>query len=256
MIKLYNKNCIDVLKDLKNKSIDFILIDPPYMQNFKTKIHNDFKNENVKGKFAKYKTFEDGFFKTKKLINDFFKLAHEKLKDNKNLMLFTGSKRIPDFIEIAKKNKFIYEDIIVWHKNNKHMVQYFTNCCKTNEYILLFRKSKQKLQPANNFIYDFYQIDNISGIKKNHPNAKPLELIDIFIKLYCKKGDVVFDGFMGGGVIGYVCKQNNINYIGCEIDNKFFEVADNMINNNIYLSYFKETKTIKRELPLFTYMGG
>lgn len=59
-----------------------------------------------------------------------------------------------------------------------------------------------------------------------HPCQKPLKLLEHLIKIASNEEDTVFDPFMGVGSTGVAAKILNRYFIGCEIDSKFFEAAD------------------------------
>ena len=63
--------------------------------------------------------------------------------------------------------------------------------------------------------------------QKKHPTEKPLNLIKILVDIVKKDTDdfTILDPFMGCGNIIQVCKQYGINFIGCEIDKEYFEIA-------------------------------
>ena len=63
----------------------------------------------------------------------------------------------------------------------------------------------------------------------DHPTIKPLSIIKNLVKNSSKENDVVLDCFMGSGTTGVACKQLNRNFIGIEIDKKYFEIAKNRI---------------------------
>ena len=58
-----------------------------------------------------------------------------------------------------------------------------------------------------------------------HPTQKPLELMEYLIKTYTNEGDTVLDFTMGSGTTGVACKKLNRNFIGIELDEKYFEIA-------------------------------
>lgn len=126
--------------------------------------------------------------------------------------------------------------------------------CKTNptpstnnswlpdvEYCLVFKDSNA---PKYN---DGYQLKSkwyVSAANKrdkdmwDHPTIKPLELVKRHIEHSTNPGDTVLDCFMGSGTTGVACKMLNRNFIGIEINDKYFEIADKRIN---------ESRTIKEK---------
>lgn len=66
---------------------------------------------------------------------------------------------------------------------------------------------------------------------KNHPTEKPVDLLETFIKNSSDENAVVFDGFMGSGSTGVACVNLKRNFIGMEIEEKYFKIAKERIEN-------------------------
>lgn len=64
---------------------------------------------------------------------------------------------------------------------------------------------------------------------KVHPNEKPVELLEQFIKLFTNENETVLDLCMGSGTTGLACKNTNRHFIGIEKDEKYFNIATDRI---------------------------
>jgi site-specific DNA-methyltransferase (adenine-specific) len=64
-----------------------------------------------------------------------------------------------------------------------------------------------------------------------HPTQKPLELMEYLVKTYSNENDLVLDFTMGSGTTGVACKKLNRNFIGIELDENYFKIAKERINN-------------------------
>ena len=64
-----------------------------------------------------------------------------------------------------------------------------------------------------------------------HPTQKPVALMEYLIKTYTNEGDLVLDFTMGSGTTGVACVNTNRNFIGIELDKKYFEIAKDRIEN-------------------------
>lgn len=71
----------------------------------------------------------------------------------------------------------------------------------------------------------------LPSTKKVHTNEKPIPLLEYLIKTYSNEGDIVLDNCMGSGTTGVACKLTNRNFIGIEIEEKYFDIARNRIEN-------------------------
>ena len=72
------------------------------------------------------------------------------------------------------------------------------------------------------------RVPNIVRTKK-HPTEKPVELMKILIENSSKEGDRVLEPFMGAGSTGVACKELNRDFIGIEIDERYFRIAEERI---------------------------
>lgn len=122
-----------------------------------------------------------------------------------------------------------FKQMVVWDKGPMGMGWHYRRSYET---ILV----AQKKGAACKWYDDSNKIENIirpgyKNIKKiipsknQHPTQKPVELFSHFINLHTVPGDTVLDPFMGSGTTGVACVQTGRNFIGCEIDEEYFEVA-------------------------------
>lgn len=97
-------------------------------------------------------------------------------------------------------------------------------CNKFVEEILVYKGKKS--------VFNVLHWSSMTGMfndgfltKPEHPYGKPPTLIEKLLLMYTSPGDTVFDPFMGSGTVGVACAKHGRNYVGCETDPKFFEVA-------------------------------
>lgn len=120
---------------------------------------------------------------------------------------------------------------LIWLKDNKIMGKWYMS---QFEYILFFRKGKAV--PINCCgTSDVLQVPNKKlkdrdGINL-HDTEKPVKLMEQLVLNSSKEGDFVMDPFMGIGSTGIACKKNGRNFIGVELDPKYFYIAGERIKN-------------------------
>ena len=73
--------------------------------------------------------------------------------------------------------------------------------------------------------------DNIHKGKNLHPTQKPVKLLEWFVKTYTNEGDTILDNCMGSGGTGVACINTNRNFIGYELDEKYFKIAKERLQN-------------------------
>jgi len=69
--------------------------------------------------------------------------------------------------------------------------------------------------------------------KPVHPTQKPVPLMEYLIKTYTNKNELVLDFTMGSGSTGVACKKTHRNFIGIELNNKYFQIAENRIDKTV-----------------------
>ena len=69
--------------------------------------------------------------------------------------------------------------------------------------------------------------------KQDHPTQKPVKLLEYLIKTYTNEGETVLDNTMGSGTTGVACVNTNRNFIGMELDDKYFEIAERRITDAV-----------------------
>ncbi len=72
--------------------------------------------------------------------------------------------------------------------------------------------------------------DVLSNKNRLHPTQKPVELLEYLVKTYSNEGEIVLDSCMGSGSTGIACINTNRNFIGIELDDNYFYIAENRIN--------------------------
>ena len=69
---------------------------------------------------------------------------------------------------------------------------------------------------------------------RHHPTQKPVELLEYLIKTYTNEGETVLDFTMGSGSTGVACKNTKRSFIGIEMDEAYFKIAEQRIKENEY----------------------
>lgn len=87
-----------------------------------------------------------------------------------------------------------------------------------------------RISKGDRFPTDIIRFSN-DNHNSNHPTQKPVELLEYLIKTYTDKGMTVLDNVMGSGSTGVAAKQLNRNFIGMELNKKYFEIAKQRIEN-------------------------
>ena len=144
-----------------------------------------------------------------------------------NIYLFCNKNQLLQYLEFFKDYNV---DLLTWHKTNP------TPTCNNKylsdtEYILFFRDKGTKIYGNYHTKKKWYVTKSNVEDKKQweHPTIKPLFIIENLIINSSLEGQTVLDCFMGSGTTGVACKKLNRNFIGIEIDEKYFNIAKERI---------------------------
>jgi site-specific DNA-methyltransferase (adenine-specific) len=236
MINLKCGDCLELMKTIPDESIDMILADPPYniTQN-KWDIMIDIPKmreqcERIIKPNGAMVFFGTGKF-TAKLILSNERLYRYSLVYAKTLS--TG------FLNANRMPLRAHEDILVFYKKlptynpyfregkpySRHTPNALTDCYGT------FTPRQGGEYEARRYPTSVIKINNSSLRSRGtvHPTQKPVEICEWLIKTYTNKGDTVLDFCIGSGTTGVACVNTERDFIGFEIDEKYFEIAKQRI---------------------------
>ena len=226
MIKLYNKNYLEC-EDVK---FDIIFTDIPYNIGKDAYASNPrwWKNGSVKN--GRSEKADSMFFETDENFNlyQWLEWCYNHLTDDGKLITFLSIEQLSLLIQNHYKFKK-YTPLIFIKNNSAEVLKANMRIVGACEYgIVLY---KNKLGCFNNngkMIKNWFIFDRMC--KKIHPNQKPLNLCIDILKLFIKDDSLICDTCMGSGTIIKACKELNVNCYGFEIENKYYNIAIDNIN--------------------------
>ena len=232
-MELLHGDCLELMKNIPDKSIDMVLTDPPYLINYKTGFRKNHK-------FCSCIQNDDNF----NLISNYVKECFRVMKDNTAICCFCNSEHI-DFFKMELEKYFKIKNIIVWVKNNWSAGDLENAFGKQYEFMIYASKGLCKIRGKR--FTDVWCFDRVAGNNLVHQNQKPIPLLKQAILSLSDVGGVIFDGFMGSGSTGVACKLTDRNFIGIEIDDKYFDVAKQRIEKG----FIQEEIKLDESSPLF-----
>ena len=190
-----------VLDDIQDNSIDMILTDPPYPYEF---LH------------------------CWKELGEF---AQKKLKDGGFLIAYSGQLYLPEVIQnvLTSGMKWYWLGSCLhgdMNENSNLRQSFEVNMFNKHKPILFFYKGTKNKQ--ENWCKDVFL--NKKSSKDFHQWGQGLSIFDEIIKIFNPK--LVVDPFLGGGTTAIACMNNNINFIGCDIDEVSFNISKKRIKEN------------------------
>jgi DNA modification methylase len=208
--KIFNQDCLDVMREMNNDSIDLLLTDIPY--GGVNRKSNGLRNLDKKD--------ADIFTMDMQL------LVKEMVRVTKGSgYIFCGWEQMSKIVSIVRELG-ISNRIIVWEKTNPSPMNGQSIWLSGVELAVYFKKKNATYkQHCKNVVVRFP-----CGRGKVHPTEKPLKLFKHFIEISSNEGDVVFDPFLGSGTTAVGAIELNRKYIGVELSQEYFKVAQNRID--------------------------
>ena len=250
-------DCLKVMKHIPDKSIDMILCDLPY--------------EKTKNEKDVHIPFEPLWKEYKRII-----------KDHGAILLFGQG---TFFIDLVSSNRKMFRYDLVWNKEltsgflnaNKMPLRQHEQIAvfykKLPTYHPQFSQGKPlhskgvayKNKPIKNQNYGRFNATDdhrkgstekfptsILQFTKPHPSVakhrteKPVELLEYLIKTYTNEGETVLDNCMGSGSTGVACVITNRDFIGIELDEDYFKIADERISKARSLIHNESQRNIMK----------
>lgn len=197
---VYNKDCMEVIKELPDMSVDCIITDPPYGINYHS---GHYKSENP----------------FKPIVND--DTLFIPIDDLWRVLKPTGVM----FVFYSHKNPLVdkrVKNILIWLKNNWTAGDLYADFGNQYECIAFMPKQEFKLKSKR--YPNVWKFDRIPADKLKHPTQKPTSIIRRLIEVATKENDIVLDPFAGSGTTLVASKQLDRRYIGCEIEKEYYDV--------------------------------
>jgi len=244
---LLQGDCLELMKDIPDESIDLILTDPPYgttackwdsiipFELMWKELKRIRKPNSAIALFgaepfssllrsSNIDEFKYDWYWNKNSTSGFMNAKLKPMNTMEIISIFSSGKTSPGN---AKNMKYYPQGLILFNKivksgNKAHKENspFRQNSTPSNE--------KGHLQRYTNYPRNYLEF----SYQKNafHPTQKPVDLLEYLIKTYTLESEVVLDFTMGSGSTGVACKNTNRNFIGIELDKTYFEIAEKRIN--------------------------
>jgi len=210
MIQLFNGDCLEVMQDMPNNFVDYVLTSPPYnrKRNDKYKLYND--------QIADYFTFNQ------EVINQLLRISKKHIFYNIQTNFYN---RDTVYKLIGYFNKDIKE-IIIWEKSNP-MPAAGNAITNAVEYFIVL--GKESLKSNTTYTKNIITSSVNSKMPKIHKAVMKQEIADYFIETFTKEKDIILDPFMGIGTTGISCVSMNRDFIGIELIKEYYDISGHRI---------------------------
>ena len=248
MIDLRYGDCLDVMKEIPDKSVDLILCDLPYgTTKCKWDVVIPFDklweqyNRLIKEDGAIVLFGKEPFSSQLRISNlEMYKYDWIWVKDTKSNFMQANHQPLNNVELISVFGKGYVRSI-----KDKVMMTYNPQFTESKEYKLPKVSKTTNLFGENhkNGVYKHYERDTSKRYPYNiiqfnmdkpkvHPAQKPIALLEYLIKTYTNEDGVVLDNCMGSGSTGVACVNTGRNFVGIELDEKYFNIAKERIDKS------------------------
>lgn len=229
-MKLVNGDAVQLLKTLGDKSVSLIATDPPYKltqrgRSSKSTMGGLYNNDlTFRGKI-----FEHNDIEIKDYASEFYRI----LKDDCHCYVMTNNYNLIDMLNEFTNVGFKFIRSLIWDKQSKICGTFYMN---QFEYILMFRKFDPRIinncSTSDILSVPIKKLKDADG-NNLHDTEKPVDLMKILIENSTQEGETVLDPFMGIGATGVAAVSTYRDFIGFEIDKKYFDIAQRRIDEAV-----------------------
>ena len=222
---IYNEDCLIGMKRIPDGSVDLVLADPPY----NISVENNLKSMGRNG-------IDFGEWDKQFNLTGWIKSASRLLKKGGTIIIFNDWKNLGDISKELEKNNIVVKDMIRWEKTNpmpRNRDRRYI--CDFEVAVVGVKKGGAWTFNRKNATYDraklVYPI--VSGKEKTkHPTQKPIALFNELILRHSNENEVILDPFMGSGTTAISAINTNRNYIGFELEEEYFAIANERLKEN------------------------
>lgn len=214
-IELWHGDCLELMKNIPDNSVDMVLTDPPYGMNYQSAWRTDPK-----------KRFKKITGDTKPFVW-FLHDAYRVLKDDSCLICFTDWKNQEAFKFAIELAGFKVKSQVVWDRMHHGMGDLKGSFAPMHDIAWFATKGNFKLKGKRP--KDILRHKRLGGHEINHPTMKPIGLCEEMLESLTGRDDVVLDCFMGSGSTGVACRNLGRKFIGIEKELNYFEIAKERI---------------------------
>lgn len=212
--ELWLGDCLELMKNIPDKSIDLILTDPPY------NIARD-NNFHTMGRAG----IDFGEWDKNADIFSYIKECFRVLNKNGSFIVFNAWKNLGDIVKEAEKFGFITKDMLRLEKLNPMPRN------RDRRYITDFECAIWFTMPNAKWCFNrqdekYQRPKFICSIDKGlHPTQKSLKLMEELLKIHSNENNIILDCFMGSGTTCLAAKNLNRQFIGIEKEEKYYNIA-------------------------------
>lgn len=217
-MSLLHGDCLELMKNIPDKSVDMVLTDPPYGMNYQSsrKVCKDERFDVLCGDEKPFIWF----------LHD----AYRVLVDNSCMVCFSDWGNQDAFKFAIELAGFKIKSHIVWDRVIHGMGDLKGSFAPEHDIAWFATKGRYEFKGVQR-PKSVFRHQRIAGKSIVHPTMKPVSLLKDILEPTTAIGDIVLDPFMGSGSTGVACYEMERKFVGIEKDEKYFETAKDRIQS-------------------------
>lgn len=230
--KVYLGDCLEVMRDIDNKSVDLVLIDSPYGIEYKS---NKQLGNTRKGytETTRDEHYFENIIHDDSIRPEWFSEIYRVLKDDSALYCFCSWKTYSQFESYVELAGFKLKNMIVLNKSNHGMGDLKGSYANKHELMIFAAKGRHILNQTTGRLNDIWNVKvKFSGSHRYHPTEKPLSWLYNPIQESSQENDLVLDCFAGSGTTGLACQKLGRNFILIEKAQEYVEICKKRLEDN------------------------
>lgn len=212
--KIYNADCLELMKEIPDNSIDLVLTDPPYGINYQSNMRsskfNKIENDNNDMRFIVYDNM------------------HRILKENSVAILFCSFKNFADDYKYLEK-KYAIKNVIVWNKGGGGIGDLIHSLLTDYELAIIAHKGQCCIRGKRDG--SVWTHTKVNPNNMTHPTEKPVSLFKKCIEKFSDERSLVLDCFSGSGTTAIACSELKRNFICIEKDFDYWKASCERLEN-------------------------
>jgi len=227
---VHHGDCLDFLRTLPAGSVDAVVTDPPYSSG------GQFRGDRMQSTRAKYQSSDvqkafasfSGDNRDQRSFGYWCTLwlgeCRRLVVPGGMLCVFTDWRQLPTVSDVVQAAGWVWRGVAVWDKVQARPVP---GRFRQQAEFLVWCTNGPRDTDTDGAVYGegVFRVNTPPTADRQHATQKPIEVMERILRIASPDGGAVLDPFVGSGTTGVACVQTGRKFIGCEIDEKYVEIA-------------------------------
>ncbi len=220
-------DCLEIMKDIPNKSVDLVLTDPPYSSGSRQATNRKAGGIPKRGeKWSRGGIIWDSaysHFGLSQLMNYFYRHSQRILKPHSHIYTFIDWRQYPLLTLTIEQSSLFINNLLIWDKG----VYALGGNYRSQHELIVFASNGPGRELNAHDLGNVIKCKRVAG--GEHPTEKPVDLLKTIISYSTNEADLVVDPFSGSGSTLIASEKLNRHWIGIEISEEYCSIASKRI---------------------------